>query len=224
MTAIHTILFDVDGTLLDTREFILQAFEHTLGASGLAVPGREELAAHVGLTTLHDFYAARTGGDAWALVEAHRVFQQANVALAVAFPGARETLAGLRSAGVRLAAVTSRSRRTTVPTLFHAGLAGYLDAVVSAEDASALKPDPAPFVRALELLGGAPGPGVAAVGDSTADVEAGRAIGLVTVAATYGFHGHRVLDAAPDHRLDHIADLAAVLGLGAWGLTPHGLE
>ena len=208
---ITTVLIDVDGTLLDTREFILRAFEHSIARHGLAYPGRAHMAAQVGLP-LEEIYAAIHPDFEPALVESHRSFQEENQHLAVAFPGTAETLARLRERGLQLAAVTSRSRRTSVRSLEVSGLIELFDAIVSAEDAAALKPDPAPLRHALAVLG-ADSTGAVMVGDTAADILAGRALGIRTVGVTYGFGGRSVLEHAPDAVIEDIAELAAALGL-----------
>lgn len=207
---ITTVLLDVDGTLLDTREFIFQAFEHSIASHGLEYPGREYMAAQVGLP-LEEIYAAIQVDLAPGLIEAHRTFQQENQHLAIAFPGAAQALTQLRAFGLGLAAVTSRSRRTSVRSLEITGLFGLFDAVVSAEDAAALKPDPAPLRQAIALLG-ADSAGAVMVGDTGADIRAGRALGIRTVAATYGFAGQAVLDHNPDAVIDDIVELVTTLG------------
>jgi HAD superfamily hydrolase (TIGR01509 family) len=209
---VSTVLLDVDGTLLDTREFIFAAFENTLRGFELPARSRDELARLVG-PPLEAIYRDIGGGnnpDAMALV--HRDFQVANLQLAVAFAGAAETLVYLRDRGVRLAAVTSRSRRTSVASLEQTGLLQLLEAVVSAEDAEALKPDPRHLRAALEALA-VDGNGVAMVGDTPADIAGGRNIGAFTVAALYGFHGPAVLDSHPDAGIEDIRDLPRALGL-----------
>ncbi len=213
--AIRTLLLDIDGTVLDTREFVLAAFEHAFAHHDLPCPGRDELSLRVG-QPLEAIYEAYCGELAAAFVESHRSFQERNMHLSAAFPGAIETLAGLRERGLALAAVTSRSRRTSVESLEAAGVSRFFDAVVSAEDVATLKPDPAPLRRALELLGrGAEGAAMA--GDTPADVVAGKGLGMWTVAALYGFHGREVLASAPDTAIETIAELPAALGLAARG-------
>ncbi len=208
---ITTVLLDVDGTLLDTREFIFQAFEHSMAKQGLVAPARTHLATHVGLP-LEQIYAAIHADLGPTLTESHRAFQEQNQHLAVPFPGAGEMLASLQARGIRLAAVTSRSRRTSVRSLEVTGLFEYFAVIVSAEDAEALKPDPAPLRFALTALG-ADAAGAVMVGDSEADILAGRALGIRTVAATYGFGGRSVLEHAPDAVIEDIGDLVGVLGL-----------
>lgn len=203
-----TVLFDVDGTLLDTREFIFAAFEHALTQGGVALPEREWLSAQVG-KPLEQIYASLAETAIDVLVEAHRSFQAANLHLSVAFEGAAETLARLRDEGVALGAVTSRSRRTSLLTLEQSGLAPYFGAVVSAEDTELLKPHPQPLSKALGMLGRS-AEHAAMVGDTPGDVEAGKALGMLTVGATYGFFGPGIAASAPDHLIGDVRELAAV--------------
>ena len=211
----RVVLFDIDGTLLNTERFILGAYHAALGALDLPVPEDEVLRRATGdpLTEIYDRFAGRQAAEA---VELHRSFQAEHIELSTAFPGARVVLEGLRGAGMRIATVTSRSRRTSGPTLTAAGLDALIEAQVAAEDAHALKPDPAPLRRALELLGLSGDESTAAtvyVGDMRPDVEAGRALGVPTVAATYGFHGDAVLEAGPDHQIAALTELPALFGL-----------
>ncbi|MCZ2108614.1 MAG: HAD-IA family hydrolase [Dehalococcoidia bacterium] len=208
---LRTVLFDIDGTLLDTREFILAAMEHALRGHGLPVLAREELARQVGrpLEAIYSDFGARPDA-APALVEAHRTFQAENLHLAAAFPGASETLGRLVRAGLKLGAVTSRSRRTSIRTMELAGLAPFFDVIVSPEDAAGLKPDPAPLLFALGRLGESH-EYAAMVGDTRHDIEAGKALRMLTVGATYGFAGEAIRESGPDVVIGDIRDLAGVI-------------
>ena len=131
---IGSVLFDVDGTLLDTTEFIFSAYEHALSALELPVPTRAQLTVTIG-TPLEEIYRGLAGTRADEGIELHRAFQSERVGAVPAFPGTSEVLVKLSAAGIALAAVTSRSKRTSVRTLEAAGLDSLLGAVVSAEDA-----------------------------------------------------------------------------------------
>jgi pyrophosphatase PpaX len=209
---ISTVLLDIDGTLLDTHELVLAAFEHALRTFDLPIPSRAELSKLSG-PPLEAIYAQIAGTErSEGLSLAHRDFQAANLHLAVAYAGAADTLACLRDRGIRLAAVTSRSRRTSIVTLERTGLHSLLEAVISPEDAVALKPDPRHLKAALDALG-VDGDGVAMVGDTPADIEGGRNLGAFTVAAFYGFHGSAVAESKPDATIADIRELPEVLGL-----------
>ena len=207
-----TILFDIDGTLLDTEPFILKAYAAAYeGLRKTNLPSGEDLMSLTG-GALEGVYEYLVGADWPEAVRLHRAFQLKNMHLAVAFPGAEATLSFVKSRGYRLGAVTNRSKATSAKTLEIGGLSGHIEVVVSAEDSAALKPDPAPLYRALKLLGEPPsGDGVIFVGDTSVDVFAGRAIGATTVAATYGFHRRGVLETKPDHQIGAISELPNLL-------------
>lgn len=205
------VLFDVDGTLLDTREFVFSGFEHAFFMCGFAPPTREVLNLEIG-RTLEQIYTDFCGPDfVDELTEHHRSFQAANLHLAVPYEGTLQTLEALKTAGFRMAAVTGRSRRTSLSTLERAGIQPFLDVVISLEDTPAVKPDPAPFRAALDALDLATPTTVAVVGDTPQDIAAGRALGAFTVAATYGFHSDAVLRADPDASISDIRELPALL-------------
>lgn len=199
---IQAVLFDVDGTLLDTTEFIFGAYAHACEAFGILSPGREWLALQIGrkLEDVYDDFAPEFRDD---MIEVHRTFQATHLELATPFAGAVETLEAIKTAGLRIAAVTSRSNRTSRDSLVVAGIAGYFDTVISAEDAVALKPDPAPLAEAVERLRVEKQTAIM-VGDSLHDVHAAHNYGIPVVAVTYGFPGRTVLEANPTIHIDDI--------------------
>ena len=210
MPLFKAVLFDIDGTLLDTSEFIFQAYEHTLGAHGLSQAGRTGIASLIG-KPLDTCYRMLTGlNDVTELCASHRAFQMAHLDLALAYPGARTTLEMLAAAGVRIAAITTRSGATATTTLELTGIAPYVEYVVALEDVEHLKPHPEPLYKALDYL--AVGPEHAAmVGDTDVDVLAGKNAGATTVGVTYGFHGKRIADSEPDYLIDDIRELAPIV-------------
>lgn len=210
-SATRTILFDVDGTLLDTRELIFRAYEHATATKGLQAPDREWLRFQIG-RELGAVYEDIAPDHVPELIALHRDFQANNIDLSEPYHGAGPTLARLRRAGMNMATVTSRSVRTSVRTLETANLAEYFPVMISAEDAPALKPDPAPLLLALERLGQPPETAIM-VGDSMHDIHAARALGIRVVAATYGFPGAEIMQYRPDAFIDDIRDLPALLGL-----------
>jgi pyrophosphatase PpaX len=208
----RAFLFDLDGTLLDTREFIFQAAEHSLRQFGHAIPPRERIARAVGIP-LEGFYRTLIGderADVSAIATAHHEFQKENLALSVPFSGVLETLELLHRSGVKLAAVTNRRSGTAVPTLEKAGLLGLLDPIICADDVVNPKPDAEPVLAALMKMRETPGRAVM-VGDSSIDVEAGRNAGTKTVRVTYGFHADDLHDPEPDVIIRDFRDLRKLL-------------
>jgi pyrophosphatase PpaX len=92
----------------------------------------------------------------------------------------------------------------------NAGLLDIFDTIVSFEDAGGQKPDPAPLLQALQILGETPDRAVM-IGDSHLDIEAGRNAGVQTIRATYGFHKEKLEEPNPDFMIDDIKDLLKLL-------------
>src|SRR3712207_456264 len=149
---IRAVLFDVDGTLLDTTEFIYGGFDHALAAHGHPVVERTHYARVMGKPLEVCYTELAPGCDPILLCETHRTWQAGNLHLSTPYPETIRVLRTLHDAGLRLAAITSRSRRTSVQTIELAGLAEYLDLILSFEDVTAIKPDPAPLLAALDRL------------------------------------------------------------------------
>ena len=206
LKTLQAILFDVDGTLLDTREFMYQAFEHTCQEYNVPGVTRDRLAALVGSSLESIYESLAPSHDYRVLCDTHRSFQETHLHLSVLFPNVETTLAALQKRGVRLAAVTTRSKRTSVRTLENAGIARFFDVVVSGEDVTNLKPDPEPLLYALNKLRTAPSQ-AAMVGDTAADVLAGKSAGTRTVAVTYGFAGQTIKQYSSDYVIDTIETL-----------------
>ncbi len=206
MKKTQALLFDVDGTLLDTKKFILQATEHALSIHGYPVPEQSTIAKLVG-KPLPEFYKILTGvEDQSPLQKSHRDFQLANLHLSVPFANTVKTLNVLHNRGYKMAVATSRSKITALEILQQAGLNEFFEIIVSAEDAAEQKPHPAPLLHALEKLNIAPNL-AAMIGDSDVDVEAGKNAGTATVRVTYGFHTERLHETAPDFIIDDIGEL-----------------
>ena len=202
------ILFDVDGTLLDSAEFVLGAVEHSLSAHDHAPPPRERIATIMGPPLAECYRRLAPELDADRLCEAHRAWQRDRMHLVRPFPNAVHTLQTLREAGIRCGAVTARSRVSSLGTLDGAGLAELLEVVISAEDTPRTKPYPDPVFAALAKFGVDP-VGAVMVGDTASDIEAGRAAGVTTIGVLYGFFGEALRESQPDHV---VSDISGVLG------------
>lgn len=208
MNNITAVLFDVDGTLLDTREFIFQAFEHTLRTYGLPPVSRAKLALLVGhvLSESYEELTGRTGDDVASLTETHSAFQKEHIGLSAPYPGTLEALRTLQGRGVKMAAVTMRHSRTAVTTLETAGIAPFLKEIVCFDQVERPKPDAMHALKALELINEPPGRAVM-VGDTYIDIEAGKNAGTKTIFARYGFHGELPSGVTADAAIDDIQEL-----------------
>jgi pyrophosphatase PpaX len=207
-------LFDFDGTLVDTTEMIYQGMRHAastiLGRDDIP---RETLLANVGqpLPRQMELIDAE---KAELLLEAYRHHHEENHdALIQEFPQVAQALSRLRSAGIKVAVVTSK-RRTSVEMALNnfPDLRNVVDRFVTMEDTNEHKPHPEPLWRGLELLGGIPKEEAAYVGDSPFDVEAAKAAGVTSVAVSWGaFSEDRLRGAEPDHLVPDIESAVDVL-------------
>jgi HAD superfamily hydrolase (TIGR01509 family) len=198
---IQAAIFDVDGMLLDTREFIFQAYEDTLQRFGHAVPDRQTMSKQIG-RSLHDCYVSfAPNGDIIALCEAHDVFQNTPqmIELIVAYPGVIDMLQKLKDKGIKLGVFSSR-KLTLVPSLQQAGIAEFFDVIVQGDEVTNHKPHPEGLFKALAGLEAKPSES-AMIGDAAVDILAGKAADVaMTIGITHGFGTLPELeDANPDY-------------------------
>ncbi|HEV8447329.1 MAG TPA: HAD-IA family hydrolase [Gemmatimonadaceae bacterium] len=207
------ILFDLDGTLLDSIELILSSARYAFGKLGRECPSDEEWLQGVGipLFTMFGRYA-RDDADKVALIAAYREHQFANHdRLVRPYEGVRELLADLRSRGHELAVVTSKSEYLAMRGLAHVRLARFFDTIVGCDSTTRHKPDPAPVRLALHRLACDPSDAVF-VGDSVHDVIAGNAAGVATIAALWGAFGRRDLEpGGPTAWAERVSEVAGLL-------------
>ena len=210
MEGITTILFDIDGTVLDTRDFVINAVEHALSTQGYKVPERSDIAVHIG-KSFDDLYYLLTGEkDSEKLKNLHRNFQLNNYHLSRPFPNTIKVLNNLKEKGYKIGAVTSRRREGVCRTLVDANILDLFDVVISVDDVKELKPDPEPLFKALENLKETPERAVM-IGDSNVDIEAGKNAGTKTIRAVYGFHKDYLHNPEPDFIIKDISDLLKIL-------------
>jgi len=207
---IQAVLFDVDGTLINTSEYIYRAYEHSLGRHNHDLLSREKMSLLMG-KSLEDTYREITGLDTVnPFMDAHREYQFENAGLAVAFPHSLRTLEGLHAKGISIGAVTTRARDTAIETLEEAELYSLIDFFIGFEDVSAPKPDPEGIKKALDFFNVHPDDAIM-IGDSPVDVEAGKNAKTHTVGVTYGFHGDRIAETEPDYVVDDISEIVDIV-------------
>lgn len=204
----QTVLFDLDGTLIDSGALILASFQHaTRSVLGWEIPD-EVLMANVGG---HGILAQMREFDADRADELVRVYREHNLSVyegVQAFPGVTDVLEQLSAEGRRLGVVTVKSRPTVDVTFQVLPLGRYFQAVVTGDDTELHKPHPEPLLLALECLG-ASAESAAYVGDSPFDIGAAKAAGMVSVAVGWGgIHGRERLEAEePDVFVSDPAEL-----------------
>lgn len=219
MTArLTTVLFDFDGTLVDTTELIHQSMRHATSTVLGREFSREALLAGVG-RPLPDQMKTFDPARADELLEVYSAHNEAHHDdLIRQFPGVEAALERLQEAGLDLAVVTSKRRDSVDQALeTFPGLGLVVDRFVTMEDTAAHKPNPEPLWKGLELLGAAREQ-AAYVGDSPYDVAAARAAGLASVGVSWGAFTHDQLrESEPDHLvtgMDAAADVLLSLATG----------
>jgi phosphoglycolate phosphatase len=193
---VRAVLFDIDGTLLDTRDAWVAAFDAGLAAiHKSSIPG-SEAARWIG-TPIEVIYAERSGLAEDELAAAVRAFQRVEADSVREgmrpYPRIREALAELGA--WKLAAVTNKRQDTAVEALRVAGLLPLFALVLGGDSVPRKKPAPDPVLRAAMMLGVAPGECVV-VGDTENDVSAGKAAGARTIGVTWGYGTRARLEAA----------------------------
>ena len=206
------MLFDLDGTLVDTVPFILEAVRSAFEGYG-ACPTDAEWIAGIGTplrTQLASF--ARRPQDVETLFERYRTFWIAHHDERTrAFPGAVEVVRALSAAGHPIGVVTAKIEHGALRTLRHTGLLPYVQAVIGADSCAHAKPHPEPVLLALSRLGEPPGEALL-VGDSPHDIAAAKAAGARAAAALWGACARQVLAAAgADFFLDDVRGLPALV-------------
>jgi pyrophosphatase PpaX len=212
--SVSTILFDLDGTLIDSVELILNSYRHTLRVHRGTIPPDAVWLEGLG-TPLKVQFRKFTDDPAEidAMVATYRAYNLANHDNAVReFPGVREAVEELSRRRVRLGVVTSKMREGAYRGLRKCGYDGLFEVVVGADDVERPKPDPEPVRHALRLLDVAAAQAVF-VGDSPHDLVAGRAAGVQTAAVLWGPFPRSALEPqAPDHWIakpGHLTGLAS---------------
>jgi pyrophosphatase PpaX len=207
------ILFDLDGTLIDTNELIISSYRYTLKSQLRLEVSREEIIGYFGeplMITLGRYCSAEQLPQ---LVKCYREYNLArHDTLTKSFPGVREALQLLKSRGLLIAVVTSKMRDTAQKGLALLNLLEHIDVLVGFEDTAKHKPDPGPVQKALEYLALDPSQ-VLMVGDSPYDVRSAHGAGVRCGVVEYSiFERGQLEKEKPDFWLTTLLDLPKYIG------------
>jgi pyrophosphatase PpaX len=211
VASLEVLLFDLDGTLIDTIEMIMSSARYaTKTVLGEALPD-DVLRHNIGVPLVAQMEEYAPGRSAELL----RVYREHNARvhddMIREFPGVDETLRTLSTAGYRMGIVTSKSRPVAQRGLDHFGLGELFEVLVGYEDTEIHKPDACPVLEAASRFG-VPVGQCLYCGDSPHDMDAGIAAGALTAAAKWGPFAERVLEPGPDYALEAPGDLVDLLG------------
>lgn len=208
MKLIHLIIFDLDGTLVDTLEDIAHSVNFTLGRLGRPLLHLDTVRQYVG-DGLEMLLTRALNGHTDILADAKAIYTDHQRKYLVInshlYPGVHETLEHFRS--LPMAVVTNKTLEFSEPLLEQLGIRSYFGAIIGADSGLPLKPAPDAFLSIMKSLLVAKEHTVV-VGDGTTDILAGRAAGITTCAVTYGFRSETELRlAGPDHVIRSFPEL-----------------
>lgn len=168
-----TVIFDVDGTILDSTQVVIDSLQQLLSLYGRPVPSDEELRFAQGLASVETLRRLGFADIQKALLTWEDLFRKSSKEARV-FPGVPETLAHLQRRRVKLGVVTSKNHDELLHDFVPLDLSSYFSCVVCADDAPRTKPFPDPLLRAMELVGADPGRTLY-VGDTRYDAACAKA-------------------------------------------------
>lgn len=214
MSKIDTILFDFDGTVMDTNDVIINSWQHTYRT----LENREEDVVNIVKTfgepleiTMQKLFPDVPIEES---VRVYRSYHRDNFGELISIcPGMKELLQELKKQQYKIGLVTSRLKTTTIQGLEKYGLAPYFDVIVTAEDTDKHKPDPAPVLIALERLETAPEKSLM-LGDTMFDILCARNAGVASVLVEWGIaltEEEKNGPDGPDYRIGKAEELFDIL-------------
>lgn len=215
MSDLRLVIFDVDGTLVDSQAEIMAAMTLAFASEGIALPDRAAVLSIVGLSLAEAFSVlcpevdpSQRGQMVEAYKDAFVSLRSDNQELGPLFPGALDALDILRAQDHTLLAVaTGKSRRGLDKVLERHGLTGVFHSEQVA-DHHPSKPNPSMILTALNETGVVPQKSVM-LGDTTYDMDMARAAGISKIGVTWGYHAAEAL--RPDAMIEDFAALAAAV-------------
>ncbi len=194
------IVFDLDGTLVDTAEDLADALSYAVSPSGLEPLGPEDVKPLVG-EGLERLIAKSLGPDAMeedvqlGIERFVTYYNDHLVDSTIPYEGVEDTLGELESRGYVMAVLSNKRTAMCEAILGELGLSGYFRVVVGGDAPPEKKPSPLAALYVLEALGAVAAESVM-VGDSDIDIQTAEAAGMQSIAVTYGFRPEHVLSGA----------------------------
>lgn len=212
MKKIDTVLFDLDGTLIDSNELIEKSFEYTFAKFGYSFT-REEILQFNGPPLKETFYEINAE-IAEEMIQTYREhntkYHNEYVKL---FPNVKETLERLKQAGIKMGIVSAKVREGVKQGLEVTGIAHYFQTIIAVDDVNNPKPHPEPVLKGLSSLEGNPEKAMM-VGDNYHDIESGKRAGVKTVGVAWSLKGEAYLRKFhPTYVVQDMTDLLPIVGV-----------
>jgi phosphoglycolate phosphatase len=214
------VLIDVDGTLVDSVPDLAFCVDEMMKQLGRPVHGEAKVREWVGNGVERLTRRALIGQldgepDDADFEKAYPVFMQLYAEntskRSVLYPGVKQGVEYLKSAGYKLGCVTNKAAQFTIPLLKDLGVYDEFEIVVSGDTLPEKKPDPAPLLHVARHFGVSPAKSLM-IGDSVSDVQAARAAQFQIICMSYGYnHGVDIRDSHPDAVIDSMAELEGLL-------------
>src|SRR5688572_28897492 len=204
MSRLQTVLFDLDGTLIDSIRLILDSYHHTLTQHKLPARSDEDWLKGVGTPLLAQFSEWREFPETLdAMIATYREYNlKHHDRMVTVYPGVLEAVREIKAAGIATGLVTSKNRQGALRGLKLVGLEALMDVLVCADEVTNPKPHPEPVEKGVALLG-ADSATTLYVGDSVHDLQSGRSAGVPPSAAwLVRFRRTHREDPINDSRLD----------------------
>ncbi|OLN23992.1 pyrophosphatase PpaX [Domibacillus antri] len=215
MKKITTLLFDLDGTLINTNELIVESFLHTLNHFCPGQYKREDVYPFMG-PPLIDTFEAIDKERAMEMVAHYRKFNlEQHDALVTEFQGVYETVRTLHENNYKMAIVSTKLHNSVVKGLKLTKLDAFFDVIIALDDVENAKPHPEPLQKALAALGSKPEEAMM-IGDNYHDIEGGQNAGTMTAGVAWSIKGRDFLNEYnPDFMLESMTELLDILKVGA---------
>ncbi|GAJ97566.1 LOW QUALITY PROTEIN: pyrophosphatase PpaX [Geomicrobium sp. JCM 19055] len=212
MKTVDTVLFDLDGTLIDTNELIIASFEHTLGEYYPGQYKRADILPFIG-PSLDETFTRLNPSLANDMIEMYIEHNHLHHdQLLREYEGVREAVAQLFDKGYKLGVVTTKRRPTTERGLEITGLKPYFSTIVTFDDVENVKPHPEPIKKSDDTARSTPEQTIM-VGDNTHDIDGGKRAGTQTAAVGWAVRGlEEVRSLYPDYILEDMRDLLHIVG------------
>lgn len=209
---ITTLLFDLDGTLINTNELIIASFMHTLEKFYPGKYKREHVIPFMGPTLTESF----TTVDANRVDELIEEYRRFNIEMHDEFVEEYETvyktIETLHEKGFKIGIVTTKARNVVEMGLSFSRLKQFFDVVITIDDVQNAKPHPEPIQLALEKLHATPEETIM-VGDNYHDIEGGKNAGTKTAGVVWSLKGKEFLESYhPDFMLEKMSDILTIIG------------
>ncbi|MCR8855340.1 pyrophosphatase PpaX [Lysinibacillus fusiformis] len=212
--AVKALLFDFDGTLLNTNELIIQTFMHVLNERFPGQFSPKDCLKFIG-PSLKQTFNDIAPGEEEALIAKYRAWNiEHHDELVSQYPDVVSTLEQLKAQGILLAIVSTKRNDTIDRGLSILGTAHLFDVRIGTDDVKNVKPDPEPVLLALERLGIDKDDAIM-IGDNSHDIEAGHRAGVRAAGVAWAIKGEAYLQQyQPEYILHHMTDLLDIVKEG----------